>query len=40
MVKHFGSVAAIKAASVEQLGEVKGIGPALAQRIREALGGR
>ncbi|MCX4241696.1 excinuclease ABC subunit UvrC [Paraliomyxa miuraensis] len=39
MVKHFGSVGAIKAATVEQLGEVKGIGPALAARIRESLGG-
>jgi excinuclease ABC subunit C len=39
LVGHFGSVAAIKAASVEQLGEVKGIGPALARRIREVLGG-
>jgi excinuclease ABC subunit C len=39
LVQHFGSVAAIRAASVEQLGEVKGIGPALAGRIREALGG-
>ncbi len=40
LVQHFGSVGAIKAASVEQLGEVKGIGPALAQRIRETVGGR
>jgi excinuclease ABC subunit C len=39
LVVYFGSVAAIRAASVEQLGEVKGIGPALAQRIRETLGG-
>ncbi len=39
LVQHFGSIAAIRAASVEQLGEVKGIGPSLAKRIRESLGG-
>jgi excinuclease ABC subunit C len=39
LVGHFGSIAAIRAATVEQLGEVKGIGPALALRIRETLGG-
>ncbi|MCA9649804.1 MAG: excinuclease ABC subunit UvrC [Myxococcales bacterium] len=38
LVQHFGSVAAIRAATVEQLGEVKGIGSALAQRIHERLG--
>lgn len=38
LIKHFGSVAAIRAASPEALCEVKGVGRALAQRIREALG--
>ncbi|MCA9705642.1 MAG: excinuclease ABC subunit UvrC [Myxococcales bacterium] len=38
LVAHFGSVAAIRAAGPERLAEVKGIGPALAKRIAEALG--
>jgi excinuclease ABC subunit C len=37
LVKHFGTVAAIRAADVEALAEVKGIGRALAERIRERL---
>jgi excinuclease ABC subunit C len=39
LVKHFGSVAAIRQAQVEQLCEVKGVGRALAERIRAALVG-
>jgi excinuclease ABC subunit C len=38
LVRHFGSVAAIRSADVEALVEVKGIGPALAQRIRDTIG--
>ncbi|PRQ02375.1 UvrABC system protein C [Enhygromyxa salina] len=38
LVKHFGSVKAIRAASVEQLCEVKGVGPKLAAVIHAALG--
>jgi len=37
LIQRFGSVAAIKAADMEALLEVKGIGKALAQKIREAL---
>jgi excinuclease ABC subunit C len=37
LVKHFGSVKALKAASPEQLAEVPGIGPATAAAIAEAL---
>lgn len=37
LVKHFGSVAAIRNADTDALVEVKGIGRALAQRIREQL---
>ena len=37
LVKHFGSVSAIRGANVEALLEVKGIGRALAQRIAEQL---
>jgi excinuclease ABC subunit C len=37
LVKHFGSVKALKAASAEQLAEVPGIGPATAAAIAEAL---
>ncbi len=40
MVKHFGSIAAIRSADAERLAEVKGIGPALARRIADALGGK
>lgn len=39
LIKHFGSVAAIRAAEVEQLCEVKGVGRALAERIRSGLVG-
>lgn len=38
LVKHFGSIAAIRSADAERLAEVKGIGPALAKRIAESLG--
>jgi excinuclease ABC subunit C len=37
LVKHFGSVKALKAASAEQLAEVPGIGPATAAAIAAAL---
>jgi len=37
LVKHFGSVRALRAASAEQLAEVPGIGPATATAIAEAL---
>lgn len=37
LLKHFGSVKAIKAATVSQLQEVTGIGPALAATIAQAL---
>jgi len=37
LVKHFGSVKALRAASTEQLAEVPGIGPATASAIAEAL---
>jgi len=37
LLKHFGSVRAIRQASVEQLQEVSGIGPALADSIAQAL---
>jgi excinuclease ABC subunit C len=37
LIQHFGSVKAIKAASVEELAAVKGVGPKLAQTIHAAL---
>jgi excinuclease ABC subunit C len=37
LLAHFGKVAAIRAASVEELSAVKGVGPALAARICEQL---
>jgi excinuclease ABC subunit C len=37
LVKHFGTIKAIRAASIEQLGEVEGVGPKLAQAIHAAL---
>lgn len=39
LVKHFGSIAAIRSADEAQLCEVPGIGPALAKRLRESLSG-
>jgi len=39
LIKHFGSIKAIKAASVEQLAEVKGVGPKLAGVIHAAMTG-
>lgn len=38
LVRHFGSISAIRSASPEALCEVKGIGPALARRIHETIG--
>ncbi|WP_366179842.1 excinuclease ABC subunit UvrC [Actinomyces timonensis] len=40
LLKAFGSVKRLRAASVEQIAGVKGIGPALAAAIHERLGGR
>ncbi|HVH99684.1 MAG TPA: excinuclease ABC subunit UvrC [Enhygromyxa sp.] len=37
LIQHFGSVKAIKAASVEELSAVKGVGPKLAETIHAAL---
>ena len=37
LVKHFGSVKKIKAASVEEIQEVKGVGPKLAQTVYDHL---
>ncbi|WP_159616351.1 excinuclease ABC subunit UvrC [Arthrobacter zhaoguopingii] len=39
LLKHFGSVKKLKAASVEDLLEVPGIGPAMAEAIRNGLAG-
>ena len=33
ILRHFGSVAALRAAGVEQIREVKGVGPKLAETI-------
>lgn len=38
LIKHFGSIAAIKRADIEALKEVKGVGPSLAAKIRETIG--
>jgi excinuclease ABC subunit C len=37
LLSHFGSAAAVRAATAEQLAEVPGFGPALAERVRAAL---
>ncbi len=37
LLKHFGSMKALKAASIEELKQVVGVGPALAARIHEGL---
>jgi excinuclease ABC subunit C len=37
VIKHFGSLKALRAASVEDVAEVSGIGPATASAIVEAL---
>lgn len=37
LLRHFGSVAKLREASVEQIAEVKGIGPKMAAQIREQL---
>lgn len=39
ILRHFGSMTAVKAAGVEQLAEVDGVGPAMAERIHAALHG-
>jgi len=39
LLRHFGSVKRLRAASVDELGEVRGIGPQLAQTIVARLGG-
>jgi excinuclease ABC subunit C len=39
LLRHFGSVARLRGATVEELGEVRGIGPQLAQTIVARLGG-
>jgi excinuclease ABC subunit C len=38
LLRHFGSVSAIRTADLDALLEVRGVGPATAKRIREALG--
>jgi len=38
LLEHFGSLAALSAASIEQLAEVPGIGPQMAEAIRRGLG--
>ncbi|WP_290499772.1 excinuclease ABC subunit UvrC [Kocuria sp. UBA5001] len=40
LLKHFGSVKKLRAASAEEILEVNGFGPALAVKVAEALGGR
>ena len=40
LLKHFGSVKAVRAASVEQLAEVPGVGKATAQALHEAIAQR
>jgi excinuclease ABC subunit C len=37
LLKHFGSVKSIKAATVDDLQQVPGIGPSLAASVHEAL---
>jgi excinuclease ABC subunit C len=37
LLQHFGSAAAVRQASVDQLAEVAGFGPALAEKVRAAL---
>ncbi|WP_166864395.1 excinuclease ABC subunit UvrC [Salinibacterium sp. ZJ70] len=39
LLRHFGSVARLKAASIDEIAEVKGIGPQLAEAIASRLGG-
>ena len=40
LLKHFGSVTALRAAEPGQIEEVQGIGPVLAQNIHTHLGSR
>ena len=39
LLRHFGSLRAVRAASVEALANVSGVGPRLAQEIHDALKG-
>ena len=39
LLRHFGSVARLKEASVEEIAEVRGIGPVIAGTIRERVNG-
>ncbi len=39
LLKHFGSVKGVRGATIEQLGEVEGLGPAVAERIHAFLHG-
>jgi len=39
MLKHFGSIEKIMTASLEELQEVEKVGPKIAERIRELVGG-
>lgn len=39
LLRHFGSVKRIRAATLDELGEVKGIGPTLAETIQRELTG-
>jgi excinuclease ABC subunit C len=39
LLRHFGSVAELKKAGVEQIAEVRGIGPRLAATVQDALHG-
>ncbi len=40
LLKHFGSVKGVRGATIEQLAEVEGLGPAVAERIHAFLHGR
>ena len=37
LIKHFGSLAKVRRASVEELQQVSGVGPALAQKVHDHL---
>jgi excinuclease ABC subunit C len=37
LIQHFGSLDKVRLASVEEIAKVKGLGPALAQKLSEAL---
>ena len=40
LVKHFGSIKKLKAASVDEIAEVKGVGPKLAEKVHDSLAAR